>query len=181
MGGGPVTAATGELTLYVGGADTVLRQWASSLGVFADTVHHMGPSGSGCLVKLLVNVLWFGQAALTTEAALLATASGIDAHRLVEVLQTGPAASRFLQDAFPHALDGDYLATFELDRIVEELDAVTAEAADRALPAGVMATVARAHREALRDLGPVTGELAVVTHLERTAGINLGGSPRGEV
>jgi 3-hydroxyisobutyrate dehydrogenase-like beta-hydroxyacid dehydrogenase len=177
MGGGPAAAATGELTLYIGGDTSVVQRWASTLEFIATTAHHLGGSGTGCLVKLLVNLLWFGQAALSAEAALLAAASGVDARRLVDVLHSGPATSAFLEHDFPQALVGDYLATFELDRIVEELDAVTAEAADRALPSQMMDSVAHAHRRALGDLGPVSGELAVVAHLERIAGIDLGEAP----
>lgn len=169
MGGGPVAAASGDLTLYVGGEEAVLDAWAQTLARLATTVHHVGGSGNGCLVKLLVNLLWFGQAALTAEAALLAAASGIDARRLRHVLQTGPAASRFLEQDFPRALAGDYLATFGLDRIVEELAAVAGEAAAAELPSALIDAVAAAHRGALQQLGAVDAELAVIAHLEAQA------------
>ncbi|WP_111766169.1 NAD(P)-dependent oxidoreductase [Nakamurella deserti] len=173
MGGGPADAATGDLTLYVGGDAAVLQRWHPVLASVASTVHHVGPSGTGCLVKHLVNLLWFGQAALSAEAALLAAAAGIAPGHLLRLLDAGPAASRFLQRDFPRVLTGDLLPTFGLARIVEELESVAAEAGGPGSPSRVIDAVAEAYRHALRDLGPVDGELAIVAHLEALAGRRL--------
>ncbi len=173
MGGGPAAAADGTLTLYVGGDEQVLRRWRPVLDRVASTVHHLGGAGSGCLVKLLVNLLWFGQAALTTEAALVAAAAGVEAGRLLEVLSDGPAASRFLTEDFSRGVRGDLLTTFGADRIVEELDAVATEASDRAVPSRMIDAVTAAHRAALAGLGPVDAELAVLAHLQAVTGIRL--------
>ena len=39
---------------------------------------HIGGHGTGYTVKLLVNLLWFGQAVATAEALLLGQQAGID-------------------------------------------------------------------------------------------------------
>lgn len=44
-----------------------------------DLIAHVGGYGAGYTVKLLVNLLWLGQAAATAEALLLARRAGIDA------------------------------------------------------------------------------------------------------
>ena len=40
------------------------------LSTLADRILHVGPTGSGYVVKLLVNLLWFGQAVAVGRGAL---------------------------------------------------------------------------------------------------------------
>jgi 3-hydroxyisobutyrate dehydrogenase len=69
MGGGPPAAADGTLDLFVGGAREVLERHRHLLETLG-TVHHVGAAGAGHVVKLLVNLLRFGQAIATGEALL---------------------------------------------------------------------------------------------------------------
>jgi 3-hydroxyisobutyrate dehydrogenase-like beta-hydroxyacid dehydrogenase len=173
IGGGPAQAAGGTLRLFVGGDPVVLRRWRPLLGEVSGTIEHVGAAGTGVLVKLLVNLLWFGQAALTAEAALLARSAGIDAGRFLRLVQDGPAGSRFLDRDFPAVLRGDYLASFGLDRIVEELDSLRTDAARAGSPFDLGAALTAQYEAALARLGPIDGELAIVADLERRAGREL--------
>jgi 3-hydroxyisobutyrate dehydrogenase len=76
------------LQLFVGGASALVDRCRPLLEVLADPqrITHVGGNGSGYLAKLLVNLLWFGQAVATAEALLLASASGIDLDVLRQAL-----------------------------------------------------------------------------------------------
>jgi 3-hydroxyisobutyrate dehydrogenase len=80
-GGGVRAACQGRLQLFVGGEASVLARHRTLLESLADPdlIAHVGGYGAGYTVKLLVNLLWFGQAAATAEALLLARRAGIDA------------------------------------------------------------------------------------------------------
>jgi 3-hydroxyisobutyrate dehydrogenase-like beta-hydroxyacid dehydrogenase len=144
-------------------------------------VHHVGAAGNGTLAKLLVNLLWFGQAVLVGETLLLAQAAGLDSARLAELLPATPAASDFVRDHLPALLAGDYLASFGLDRVVEELDGLQRLAHTRDSPFAVGAAVSRVHREALERYGARDGELLAVAHLEAVAGRSLSGREQAAV
>lgn len=67
------------LQLFVGGDSALLDRCRPVLEVIADPqrITHAGGNGSGYLTKLLVNLLWFGQAVATGEALLLAGHPGL--------------------------------------------------------------------------------------------------------
>jgi 3-hydroxyisobutyrate dehydrogenase len=65
--------------LFVGGEASVVERHRAVLEVLGDPgqIVHVGGHGTGYAVKLLVNLLWFGQAVATAEA-LLGQQAGID-------------------------------------------------------------------------------------------------------
>ncbi|MEV6281968.1 NAD(P)-dependent oxidoreductase [Kribbella sp. NPDC051770] len=171
IGGGVDGMRAGTLTLYAGGSADVLAAAEPILRTFATTIHHTGPHGTGYLTKLLINLLWFGQATLTTEALLLAQRHGQSPERFAELLSGSAGDSAFAQRHLPALLAGNYLPDFGLDRCVEELNAV--EHAAEGLPHPVTTAVADLHRAALDHFGPIDGELLGPAWLEHQAGSTL--------
>jgi len=172
VGGGPAEAAAGTLRLYVGGSPATLERRRGVLEALG-TVEHMGAAGAGYTTKLLVNLLWFGQALATGEAMLLAARSGIDLEVLRLALGRSAAASEFIAHDAARILEGDYLPAFGLDRCCEELDAVVAAARELGVPFELSSEVARAYSRALERYGAVDGELLAVALLEERAGFAL--------
>ncbi|WP_348541012.1 NAD(P)-dependent oxidoreductase [Streptomyces sp. SAI-041] len=171
LGGNPQDAAEGKLTVFTAGDPDVAERCRSLLTTIADPekLHYLGGPGAGYTAKLLVNLLWFGQAIATAEALLLAKRAGIDLVVLREVLQGSAAATSFIRHDLPALFAGDYLASYELDRIHAQLDTITAYARELGTPHEVAQTVERLHREALDRYGAVAGELLGVALLEERA------------
>ncbi|MDQ6817341.1 MAG: NAD-binding protein, partial [Actinomycetota bacterium] len=137
------------------------------------SIEYMGDHCAGYTTKLLVNLLWFGQAVASGEAFLLARRSGIDLEVLRGALGRSAAATEFIRRDFDALLDGDYLESFGLERCCEELDAVVASAEELGVPFELSARVAQTYRRALERFGPVDGELLAVALLEEHAGVRL--------
>jgi 3-hydroxyisobutyrate dehydrogenase len=171
-GGDPMAARAGELQLFVGGAVDAVERCRVVLEALGH-VEHVGGPGAGYTTKLLVNLVWFGQAVVVAEALLVAARGGIDVEVLRGVLTRSAADSRFAREALGQLLDGDYLRTFGLDRCCEELDAIAALAESRGVRFTVSAAVQRIYREALERYGPIDGELLPVALLEEQAGVRL--------
>lgn len=70
-------AAWADLTSASAELGRACAQRAQALGAFAEVIVHVGDNGAGYLAKLLVSLLWFTQAAATTEALLLAQRHGV--------------------------------------------------------------------------------------------------------
>jgi 3-hydroxyisobutyrate dehydrogenase len=134
---------------------------------------HVGGHGAGYTAKLLVNLLWFGQAVATAEALLLGQRAGIDPAVLEHAIAGSSAASAFIRRDVGRVFQDDYLTSFGLDRICEELEAVTALAGDYQVPWELSDLVRRTYRRALARYGPVDGELLAVALLEEEAGRKL--------
>lgn len=177
MGGGPEHARTGTLTFFVAGPSPAVERATPTLLLLAATerILRVGTLPRDAqTAKLLINALWFGQAALATEVLLLGAKLGLQPSALLGTLDASAAGAAILHDSMPRALDGDYLETFPLDAVVEELDNVTDLAAQSHLAVRALDLIATMHRDARAQLGPVDGELRIVDALEREAGIRLG-------
>ena len=136
VGGGIAAAAEGRLQLFVGGDPGTVERHRALLEVLGDPgrIVHVGGHGAGYTAKLLVNLLWFGQAVATTEVLLLGQREGIGREVLVHALACSSASSTLVRRDIEAVFDGDYLPSFGLDRICEELEAVTALARDHGVP-----------------------------------------------
>jgi 3-hydroxyisobutyrate dehydrogenase len=178
-GGGVPAAQAGTLQLFVGGDAAVLERCRPVLEVLAEPslITHVGGNGAGYTAKLLVNLLWFGQALATAEALLVAQRAGIDLDVIRQALAGSAASSAFIRSDLGALLDGDYLTSFGLDRCCEELTAIAALARELHVPGELMQLVERAYQRALRRYGPVDGELLAVALLEEEAGTWLRHGP----
>jgi 3-hydroxyisobutyrate dehydrogenase len=180
VGGGVAAAEDGAFAFFVGGSAEVLdrhRAVFEALGA-PDHLVHVGGPGAGYTTKLLVNLLWFGQAIATAEVLLLGERAGIDLGVLRAALADSAAASRFIRSDLDALFAGDYMTSFGLDRCCEELANVTAQAREHGVPFELSNLVERIHRRALSRYGPIDGELLAVALLEGEAQTRLRSTTR---
>jgi 3-hydroxyisobutyrate dehydrogenase len=175
VGGGVPAARAGTLQVFAGGDAAVLDRCRPVLDALADPqqIIHVGGNGAGYTAKLLVNLLWFGQA----MALLLARRAGIDLDVLRQTLATSAASTAFVRDDLGALLDGDYLTSFGLDRCCEELTAIADLARELRVPSQLTQVIEQTYQRALRRFGPVDGELLAVALLEEEAGVRLRHGP----
>jgi 3-hydroxyisobutyrate dehydrogenase len=181
-GGGVAAARQGSLQLLVGGQAEVVARQRELLEILGSPgrVRHVGGYGAGYTAKLLINLLWFGQAVATAEALLLGRASGLDLGVLREVLADSAAGSRFIRRDLDALFAGDFMRNFALDRCCEELQTVTELARDHHLPFQVSESVTELYRQALRRYGPADGELLGIALLEEQARLRLRHPPAAD-
>jgi 3-hydroxyisobutyrate dehydrogenase len=168
MGGGPKDAVDGTLTFYVGGEDEAVTRALPILNLLGSTIERAGSGvGDGHTVKLLANLLWFGQAVAVTEAMLLGERLGVETAVLRDILPRSAGGSTFMTGYLDRLIAGDYVESFGIDRVVEELDTLVSLADDGTFELSTL--VARLHRETLERFGPVDGELLVAKLLQERA------------
>lgn len=174
-GGGVQAAREGRLQLFVGGEAGTVEEHRALLEVLGDPgqIVHVGGHGAGYTAKLLVNLLWFGQAVATAEALLLGHRAGIDLRVLKQAVAHSSAATAFTRHDLLALFHGDYLTSFGLDRICQELETATGLARGHQVPFELSDLVHRIYRRALARYGPVEGELLAVALLEEEAGQKL--------
>jgi len=159
VGGGPASASRGALIAFVGGNQAVLDDHRWLFDVLADRVIGVGDAGAGYTVKLLINMLWFGQAIASTEVLTLAEKAGIDLDVMRDAVGQSAAASRFMDRDAGALLAGDSMSSFALVRCCEQLDAVLELGSDLDLALELAAVVSDIHKRALARYGDVDGEL----------------------
>jgi 3-hydroxyisobutyrate dehydrogenase len=179
VGGGPSEAANGTLRLFVGGDARDIRRHRRLLETLADPdwIIHVGTHTAGYTTKLLVNLLWFGQAVATAEALLIGRKAGIELETLRDALAASAANSEFIRRDVDALFAGDYLTSFGLDGCVRELESITRLADDLDVPHTLANRVRRVYEQTLERFGPVDGELLAVALLEEQAGVELRSPP----
>jgi len=176
MGGGVRNAEAATLRFYVGAdADAFVRVEPILAALSAPGgIDHVGADiTAGFTAKLLANLLWFGQAAAVTEALLLGKSLGLSPTALRATLSASAGGSVFISEHLDALLAGDYLEEFGIDRVVEELDILSALAAAQGTPFETSESVVQLHRDALARFGSVGGELLGAKLLEERAGTTL--------
>ena len=179
VGGGMAAAAEGRLQLFVGGEPGIVERHRALLEVLGDPgrIVHVGGHGAGYTAKLLVNLLWFGQAVATAEALLIGRKAGIELEPLRNALAASAANSDFIRRDVDALFTGNYMTSFGLEGCVRELECITRLADDLGVPPTLSDRVKRVYQEALERFGPVDGELLPVALLEERAGIELRAPP----
>jgi 2-hydroxy-3-oxopropionate reductase len=115
VSGGDAGAREGTLSIMVGGTEDALEGARPLLEVLGKTIVHVGPSGSGQVVKACNQVV----VALTIEAVaeglVLGSKAGVDPERIAEVLAGGLAGSKVLEMRGPNMLAHSYEPGFTID------------------------------------------------------------------
>ena len=109
ISGGAAAAEKGTRTIMAGGEAGALDRVRPILAHFAEHVHHMGPSGSGHVAKLINNFLNGVSLAATAEAMVAGRKAGLDLRQLLDVLNTSSGVNFATLNRFPRIVEGDYL------------------------------------------------------------------------
>jgi len=93
VSGSVSSARAGELTIMVGGEADDLERARPILECLARRLFHLGPLGTGAVMKLAVNTLIFGLNGAVAEGLVLAERNGIDRTLAYEVLASSAAGA----------------------------------------------------------------------------------------
>ncbi len=94
VSGGGLVAAARNLLVMVGGDEEAFSRCRPVFETFGNPVLHLGPLGSGQLAKLLNNLVFIAQIAMTTETFSFADRLGVERGALAQVLAHGSGGSR---------------------------------------------------------------------------------------
>jgi len=126
-------AASGELLFLVGGLASALATAQPVLSVLGRETVHLGPTGSGALLKLINNFMCGVQAASFAEAVSLIEAGGLDRAKAEAVLTSGAPGSGIVKRAAASAAANDFTPNFRLRLMAKDLGYAIDEASHRGL------------------------------------------------
>lgn len=152
VSGGEAGAVNGTLSIMVGGEAAYFNAARQLLEVLGSTVVHVGPAGSGQLVKAANQLLVAGTIELVSEAIVLLEAHGVDMEPAVQVLAGGLAGNAILERKAAGMLARDFNPGFRIDLHHKDLGITLATARDAGVALPLTATVAQLF-VALRALG----------------------------
>jgi 2-hydroxy-3-oxopropionate reductase len=146
LSGGAPKAATGELTLMLGGAEADVQRAMGMLSDVASNMTHMGGPGAGQTTKMINQVLCGLGFLAVAEATQLALDAGVDAEKIPVALKGGRADSALLQEYMPRFATKDYRPTGRIDNMVKDLNMVNDLARKTGTSMPMTALCAEIHR-----------------------------------
>jgi 3-hydroxyisobutyrate dehydrogenase len=175
VSGGSEGAERGTLSVMVGGDGPDVERALPYLQAFGSTITHVGPVGSGQLVKLVNQILVVVNELAVSEALLFAQASGLDLRKTLDAVAGGAAGSWMLSNRGPQMIERDWRPGFTIDLQQKDLRLVLEAAEQVGVPAIATALVSNLYRTLQhRGLGE-EGNHALVKALEEMSGFELGG------
>jgi 3-hydroxyisobutyrate dehydrogenase len=114
-------AAAGELLFLVGGSDAALEKARPTLAAMSRAIVHVGPSGSGALLKLINNFLCGVQAASLGEALTMIDKGGLNRDKALEVLTNGAPGSPLIKTLLSRIAADNYTPNFRLSLMAKDL------------------------------------------------------------
>lgn len=176
VSGGQQGAIDGTLSIMVGGDPDVFQRCLPVLAAMGRNVIHVGPTGSGQMVKLTNQILVAGTLNAVTEALVFAEKSGLDLDRAIEAVKGGAAGSWQLTNLAPKIVARDFRPGFMIDLMQKDLGLVMAAAAEMEVPLPGTGLVHQTYF-GLQTAGEgSSGTQALVKALERAAGVEVGGA-----
>ena len=171
--GGVHRAARGEMTLLVGGDESLFRRHADLLEALSGQVVYMGKIGNASLIKVITNLLCLVDLVAMGEALMLAKRGGLDLAKCYEAITASSGSSREFEDWAPVILNGSLNTGFTTDLGLKDLGFVTDMGRRLDVPLQ-LTTVAQEMFQASRErYGGEAWTAHVVKMMEETTGETL--------
>ena len=119
--GGVHKAATGEITVIVGGDPAVYAAHRPAFEAMGGQVFYVGALGSASVIKVITNMLAFIHLVAAGEALMLAKRGGLDLTQAFEVIKASSGNSFVHETESQVILNGSYNIGFTMDLACKDL------------------------------------------------------------
>lgn len=174
ISGSTPAAAQGILTLLGGGDANVFESCQPIFSAVAKQYFHLGPSGSGTTMKLVVNALLGVNMQAIAEAVAFGEKAGLNRELLLEVLAKTAVVSPAHQNKLVRAEHDDYSPQFPLRLMNKDFGLILEKAAELGAPMPVTATAhqiyaARTAVDGDEDFSSVIDEMEHLARVRRNS------------
>jgi 2-hydroxy-3-oxopropionate reductase len=178
VSGGDVGAREATLSIMAGGSDEDFARAKPLFEALGKTIVHVGPVGSGQVVKACNQVVVALTIEAVSEALVLGSKAGVDPATIIEVLSGGLAANKVMEVRGRNFLEHDFTPGFRIDLHHKDLGIALATAREYGVALPSTAAVDQM-LQALRSNGRGDRDhSALLTHIEDLAQHTIG-APAG--
>ena len=171
--GGVHLAATGEITVILGGDEVVAEAHRALFEAIGTRVFHVGPLGAASAMKVITNLLAFIHLVADGEALMLARRAGLDLGQAWEVIGASSGTSFVHETEGQLILNGSYDIGFTMDLALKDLGLARDARPRGACPLELGTLVERTFERARDAYGGAASSTMVVRLLEDAVGADL--------
>ena len=164
--GGVHLAASGEITVIVGGEAELFARHRPALEAMGRRIFHVGPIGAASVIKVITNMLAFIHLVAAGEALMLAKRGGLDLAQAFEVIRASSGNSFVHETESQLILNGSYNINFTMDLACKDLGFALGFGREFGVPLDLAALTAQTFIRAREAFGGAEQSTAVVKLLE---------------
>ena len=171
--GGVHLAASGQITVLVGGDAEVYGAHLPVFEAIGGKVFHIGPLGSASVIKVITNMLAFIHLVAAGEALMLARRAGLDLGQSFEVIKASSGTSFVHETESQVILNGSYDIGFTMDLALKDLGFAHELGSELGVPLELASLVEETFVRAREAYGGAAWSPMVVKLLEDALGTDL--------
>jgi 2-hydroxy-3-oxopropionate reductase len=141
VSGGDAGAKEGTLSIMVGGSEEDFERAKPLFDVMGETVTHVGPSGTGQVVKACNQIVVALTIEAVSEALVLGSKAGVDPAKVIEVLSGGLAGNRVMEAKGENFLEHEFSPGFRLELHRKDLGIALSAGREYGVPLPITAIV----------------------------------------
>lgn len=171
--GGVHLAASGGITVLVGGEEEVYAAHRPAFEAIGGRVFHIGPLGSASVIKVITNMLALTHLVAAGEALMLAKRAGLDLAQSFEVIRASSGNSFVHETESQVILNGSYDIGFTMDLACKDLLFAHELGREHGVPLELAGLVEQTFVRAREQYGGSAWSPMVVKLLEDALGTDL--------
>ncbi|MGI9499920.1 MAG: NAD(P)-dependent oxidoreductase [Geminicoccaceae bacterium] len=171
--GGVHRAASGEITVLVGGDQQVFEAHRPLFQAMGGEVIHMGALGQASVIKVITNMLAFIHLLAAGEALTLAKCAGLDLAKAFHAIKASSGNSFVHETESQVILNGSYDIGFTIDLALKDLGITQKIAGGLGVPLDLAGLTEQTLRRAKGHYGGDAWSPKVVKLLEEAMGVDL--------
>jgi 3-hydroxyisobutyrate dehydrogenase-like beta-hydroxyacid dehydrogenase len=176
----PVSGRPPNMTAMVGGDAADFARVRPLFDAIAAKIFHVGPSGAGCVAKLVTQYLGYTNFIAALEGMLIAAKAGIDLGILAQIVPVSAGQSRTFDNIPRSVLTGAFTSGGTLDIVAKDMDLAVNLAREVGAPAALGALASDVYKRAQAQGWGQEGFPVVARILEAMAGVELRSELRDE-
>jgi len=173
VSGGCHRAATGNISIFVGGDRPAFEKILPVLKVMGKKILHAGKLGSASILKVITNYLASVNLVSIGEALTVAKKSGMDLKTAYEAIKISSGNSFVHETESQVILNGSYNISFTMDLVVKDMGFFDALSKKHHIPLEVSPVIFNIFKEGQKKYGSRAWSSMIVKRLEDVCNINL--------
>ena len=142
-------AESGQLFFLAGGSDQAFERARPVFSVLGRDAIHLGPVGSGALMKLVNNFLAAVHTVSFAEALALIDAGGLNREKAISILSEGVPGSPMVKRVAARIASGDFSPHFLMPLMAKDIAYAIQEGSERHVDLGTATAALRIFQQAL--------------------------------
>jgi 3-hydroxyisobutyrate dehydrogenase len=171
--GGVHRAASGRITVLVGGDAATFEANRPALQAMGGQVFHMGPLGKASVIKVITNMLAFIHLVAAGEALMLAKRGGLDLAQAFAAIKASSGNSFVHETESQLVLNGSYNIGFTMDLACKDLGFAHQLGRDFGVPLELAGMTEQIFRRGQAQYGGDAWSTRIVQLLEDAVGTDL--------